>query len=229
MSLTIFKARLKAKYNTSGKSKLSNERIDAYADRLHKKNPDLKDDDEKGHDDKIDELNEFVDFAKIATDDDRLRTAEAKLKEKSTPKPTSEEDEDDEEDEEPEVKKPGEKQKKKERIPSYAKAIMEKLERLENEKKTTSIKEKIKGHEKIKDVPVDFYEDWVQPEKEEDVDSFAEKVATKYSTFKQVKKNEKATSLTKPVNGNAETEKVEDKEVDKILDNIMPGTKSPAA
>jgi ribosomal protein L12E/L44/L45/RPP1/RPP2 len=39
--LDVFKAQLKAKTKAAGVN-LSQKRIDAYADRLHKKNPDVK-------------------------------------------------------------------------------------------------------------------------------------------------------------------------------------------
>src|SRR5690242_15996873 len=142
MSLQIFKSRLKAKIKTLGVNNLRNERIDAYAATLHKRNPDLKDDDEAGHDAKIDELNEVVDFAKVAKDDDRVQTLENKLKEKekstSTKKPSEEDDDDDDDDDDDNdagqastKKKLGTEAKKKDRTPAWAKALMEKVETLQ--------------------------------------------------------------------------------------------------
>jgi hypothetical protein len=107
---------------------------------------------------------------------------------------------------------------------------MEEVQSLKKEKQVATIESKIKNHEKLKDIPADFYEDYRQPEKEEDIDAFAEKVATKYSTYKQIEKNDKAKGLTKPVSSAADTKNQADtKEVDAILDNLMPGTKAPAA
>lgn len=228
MALQTFKSQLKAKLKTLGVNNLSNERIDAYAATLHKKNPDLKDDDPAAHDTKIDELNEFIDFKKVATDDDRLRTAESKLK--NPPAPAKAEDDEEEEDDDtpaPAKTEAEQPKKKKERIPAYAKAIMEELQALKNEKKTATITERIKGHEKIKDVPEDFYEEWVKPDKEEDIDSFAEKVATKYSTYKQIEKNDKAKNQTKPVSG-SDPVKVDPKEVKSLVDDLMPQTRTQA-
>jgi hypothetical protein len=77
--LDVFKARLKAKTKAAGVN-LSQKRIDAFADRLHKKNPAITE--EADHDTAIDELDEVVSFKDIAKDDDRLRTLEAKSKDK---------------------------------------------------------------------------------------------------------------------------------------------------
>jgi hypothetical protein len=221
--LETFKARLKAKTKAAGVN-LSQKRIDAFADRLHKKNPDAKED--ADHDKLIDELDELVAFADVAKEDDRVRTLEAKVNKPAATKPKEEVEEEEETDDEPAADA---KPKKKERIPGYMKIVLEKLEKLEKEKTVTSIQSKIKSHEKMKDVPEDFYDEWVKPEKEEDVDTFAEKVATKWGSFKQKENNEKASGSTKPVNGSSNTAQVAEKDVDAILDNIMPGTKAPAS
>jgi hypothetical protein len=236
MSLQTFKSQLKAKLKTLGVKNLSNERIDAYAATLHKRNPDLKDEDTKEHDEKIDELHEVVDFKKVATEDDRVRTLETKLKEKekstSTKKPSEEDDDEDDDDDSdepaPEKGKGEQKKKSGDRTPKWAKTLMEEVQSLKKEKQVATIKDKIKAHEKMKDIPEDFYEDYVQPDKEEDIEAFAEKVSTKYGNYKQVQNNTKAAGNTKPVSSAADTKGQADmKEVDKILDNIMPGTKAP--
>jgi hypothetical protein len=161
-----------------------------------------------------------------------LRTAEAKLKEKTTKKDPEEEEEEEEEENEPAASgknKNSQESKKKDRTPAWAKTLMDEVQSLKKEKQLSTIDSKIKSHEKLKDIPADFYEDYLKPEKEEDVDTFAEKVATKYATYKQVDKNNKATSQTKPVNSQTDTKGQADvKEVDAIMDNLMPGTKAPA-
>lgn len=70
-------AQLKAYLKTLGVKNLSQARIDAIADKLA-----LKITDETTIDARLEELNEVLPFADIAKDDDRLRTLEAKSKEK---------------------------------------------------------------------------------------------------------------------------------------------------
>lgn len=83
--LDTFKARLKAKLLTLGVN-LSQTRIDAIADRLNKKFPDITD--EAEHDGHIDEFNELQPFDEIAKVDDKVRTLESKTKDpKPDPKP----------------------------------------------------------------------------------------------------------------------------------------------
>lgn len=79
--LETFKARLKAKFSGLNLSQI---RMDALADRLHKKFPELVD--EAEHDAKLDELNELQPFEELAKQDDRLRNLEAKAKEKGEKK-----------------------------------------------------------------------------------------------------------------------------------------------
>lgn len=241
--LDTFKARLKAKAKTLGAQNLSNARIDAYAAALHKQNPDLKADDETGHDEKIDALNEIVNLVQVAKDDDRIASAKKKeadeaaaaAKKKAEQDKNDDDDDDDDDDEEesgekkPAGKKPVKKKRESETL-KLLKSLTETVTNLVTEKRTTSIKEKIASHEKVKDVvPEDFYSEWRLPEKDDEIDAFAEKVAEKYSGFKQVENNDKATKATKPASGKKPDpeKKADAKSITALVDDLMPGTKAP--
>lgn len=227
--LETFKAQLKAKAKTLGVTNLQNKRIDAYAATLEKQNPNLVTDDD--HAEKVNAFLEIVDIKEIAAYDDYKAT---KKKDGKDDKKDTKENTDDGKTSGTETSK--ETTQGGEEVPAWAKQILEsnktlseKLEKLEKEKTTLSILDSIKGHEKMKDIPYEFYEDYVKPEKPEDVEAFVEKVSTKFGTFKQVDKNNKAASQTKPVSSATDTKgKADEKEVDAILDNLMPGTKAPA-
>lgn len=164
--LETFKARLKAKY--SGVN-LSTKRIDAIADRLNKKFPDLKE--EADHDAKLDDLNELTPFDDIAKDDDRIRTLEAKQK-PAEPKPAD-----------PKTADP----KPSDDMPAWFKTYQEETDRkiagMLKDKAQSSIKDQLK--EKLKDVPGKFYENWQLPESEEHLESFVTKVNEGFAGFKQ--------------------------------------------
>lgn len=230
MALEIFRSQLKAKYSTltSGVN-LSQKRIDAYAARLHKKHSDLAADDVAGHDNLIDELDEIVSFKDIAKDDDRVRTLEAKAKPPVDPKSKPEEDEDEDQEEEEEQNK----KKTKDRTPNWGKKLLdnfqtlnEKIGRLESEKLQLTIKGKVESHDKLKGIPKEFFDEWRYPEKDEDVDSFAERVETKWNTLKQDNNNQTVLKSSRPVNGIAPTDgkevkKSDDKEIKDIVDKIL--------
>ena len=93
--LDTFKARLRAKAKAWGVN-LSTKRIDALADRLHKKNPDLTD--EADHDSRIDDLNEITPLEDMAKQDDRIRSLETKAKAQLPKKEEQHNDDDDDDD-----------------------------------------------------------------------------------------------------------------------------------
>lgn len=175
--LDTFKARLKAKTKAAG-ANLSQKRIDAFADRLHKKNPDVKDDAE--HDTLIDALDELVVFADVAKEDDRVRTLEAKASKQQGG--TDDEPGDDSD------KSKGKRKTGDDDMPAWAKSLVDEVKTLRAEKTQGTIKSKLA--EKLKDkVPAGFYDEWALPEKEDDLDSFAEKVEKKWSDLKQENNN----------------------------------------
>lgn len=237
MSLEKFKARLTAKTKAAGVN-LSKKRIDAYADRLHKKNPDVKDEDAE-HDTLIDALDELVVFADVAKEDDQARTQEAKIKKLSEkkPDPKKEDDESDDEGEEDDdaddpktkgKKKPDE--KKTGRMPAWAKLLVDEVQSLKAEKSKAAIQkliaEKLKGEDGNPKVPGKFYAKWALPEKEEEIDDFVAQVEADWAEI-----NPGATEGTpeqkptvnghKPSRSSGKGEKVSDKDLDAIVSNIM--------
>lgn len=188
--LDTFKARLKAKTTATGVN-LSQKRIDAIADRLHKKFPELVE--EADHDKHLDELNELTPFDEMAKTDDRLRTLENKKTEKpkDEPKPTDTPKADDD-------------------TPAWAKTLIESNQKLsadlaaiQKEKNQQSISTKVSSHEKLKDVPADFLALSTLPEKEEEIDAFVDKVVTTWGNVKQKMADDGFAQTTKPVNGQA--------------------------
>lgn len=236
--LDTFKARLKAKTKAAGVN-LSQKRIDAYADRLHKKNPDVKE--EAEHDTLIDALDELVSFADTAKQDDQFRTNEAKIKELTAkkPDPKTDEDSDDEEDEEEDDETPKGKKKAKQekdksagRMPKWAKALLDEVHGLKAEKSKATIKTmiaaKLKGDDETPKIPEDFYDEWTLPEKEEDIEGFVARVEAKWTKVNPVSKDAETKPSTnghKPTRSGKTTEKVSEKEVDDVMDMILPGSK----
>lgn len=207
--LDTFKARLKAKAKALGVN-LSQKRIDAFADRLHKKNPDLTE--EADHDAKIEELHDLTPLDEIARQDDKLRTFEKKDKE--TKKSDSDEDTDGNE---------GDKGKGKanDDTPAWAKALMQEVQTLKAEKVQQTIQQKVSSHEKIKGIPAQFLKGKALPQKEEDIDAFAEEVANDYTAFKQELTNQGFAQTSKPVgSAGPGKEPVDPKQIDAILDSI---------
>lgn len=183
------KARLKAKF--SGVN-LSKTRLDAIADKLAGKLDENADD--AAIDAKLDEMNDFYAFADIAKDDDRLRQAEAKAK--NEPAKTGDEP------------KPKTEPAKTDDMPEWAKslvesnkALTEKLAAIDAEKAKMTIAQRVSSHEKLKDVPKGYYEEWNMPTKEEEIDAFADRVATKYGEFSKDFTPARSTGFPAPVNG----------------------------
>ncbi len=165
------KARLKVKYPGVN---LSNKRLDAIADKIEKKV--ATDADDAAIDTALDTMNDYHSFADIAKDDDRMRTLEA-AKPKDEPKPDPAK---------PDQAKPADD------MPEWAKALVEQnkqmaatLQGFQTEKQQKSIAEKVKGHEKLKDIKPSFYQNWTLPAKDEEVDAFVDKVVADHTAFVQ--------------------------------------------
>lgn len=173
-------SQLKAKYPGVN---LSKKRMDAIADRLAPKITD-----EAEIDAKLDELNELMPFADIAKDDDRLRALEAKAKDKPAPAKN-------------EPTESNEPKSEMDELKELVKGLATTVQSLAAEKQQTTIKGKLS--EKLKDVPQDFYSEWTLPEKDEDIESFAEKVAAKYTALTQAVIDKGLAGSTKPVFGAA--------------------------
>ncbi|MBC7948663.1 MAG: hypothetical protein H7Y42_12320 [Chitinophagaceae bacterium] len=228
--IDIFKARLKAKTKAAGVN-LSQKRIDAYADRLHKKNPDVKE--EAEHDTLIDALDELVIFKEVAKEDDQLRTLEAKVK-AIPPAPEKKDDDADDDDDDIDDDSQGDKDKKdtakdkksKARTPKWAQELRDEIRSLKSEKSQSTIRTKIS--EKLKDdegnpkVPERFYSKRPLPEKEEDIDTWVEEVSTDWTELTKdspVTTEKKTATGHKPNRSNTKTDAAPTKEeIDKILD-----------
>lgn len=170
--LDTFKARLKAKAKAAG-ANLSQKRIDALADRLNKKNPDLNGDDAE-HDAKIDDLYDEQDYKDFASVDDHQRAKEAKeKKDKEAAKAKS--------GSEPDTDKGNE----GDEMPSWAKALLTEVQTLKKEKAQSTIAEKLKGNDKLRDIPASFYKGRPLPENDEGIEAFVTDVVTDHTAFLQ--------------------------------------------
>lgn len=191
-------AKFKAKYPDVN---LSKKRLDAIVDKLAAKITD-----ENEIEAKLDELNDFLPFADIAKQDDKIRDLEAKAK-KTPPPATTPDKKDDPPAEDPNT--------------VLLKTLLQKVEKLETEKVQTSIQQKVSSHEKIKGIPAQFLKGKALPEKEEDIDAFVEEVANDYTAFKQELTNQGFAQTSKPVgSAGPGKEPVDPKQIDAILDSI---------
>jgi hypothetical protein len=221
--LDTFKARLRAKAKTWGVN-LSTKRIDALADRLHKKNPDLTD--EADHDSRIDDLNEITPLEDMAKQDDRIRSLETKSKAQPPKKEEQTSDDDDEEDDDDKTtpaKPKSKKNKKDEEPPAWAKSLIATVEGLSKDKTQTSIQAKIATMLKDK-VPAKFYAKRTLPESEDDLDDFIAEVETDWTELKQDQVNAGLGSLGNPGGGgenNADNTSVSDKSVRANMDKFF--------
>ncbi len=177
--LDTFKVRLKAKSTASG-ANLSQARIDALADRLHKKFPDVTE--ETDHDLKIDDLYQPDDLKEFAALDDYQRAKAAKAN-KDIKKPDGKQATQDPPSDEP---------------PAWAKALQEKIDRLESEKQQSQISQKLFSHEKLKGVPKTFMDGRALPDKEEDIDTYAENLSKQWIGIKQSISDENFQAGNKP-------------------------------
>lgn len=115
---------------------------------------------------------------------------------------TGEDDEEEEDDDDTSAGKDKAKPKSKsrDRMPAWAKPMMDKLNKLETEKVQTTIRSQVK--EKLgKDVPEWFWDEWALPTKEEDLDSFVQKVRDKHTAVEQEKVNKGLDGQTPPGGG----------------------------
>jgi hypothetical protein len=206
--LETFKARLKAKALAAG-ANLSQKRIDAIADRLHKKFPDLTDESE--HDAKLDDYYDADVIKDIAKQDDKVRTLEAKPKDE--PKPADN-------------PAPAPAPKPADDMPAWFKVYQEendkKINALLAEKQQSSIQQQLAANEKLKGIDKRLWEKWKLPEKEEDIDTFAEEVATHFADFQLPAKdgNNQPFVPGKGAAGGGKGKQPSDKELDGILSNI---------
>jgi hypothetical protein len=170
-------AQLKAKLQTLGVKNLSKSRIDAIADKLAQKITE-----ESQIDGKLDELNEVFPFAEIAKQDDQLRTLKA---EKPKPQPNNPP-----KDDEPPV----------DETPAWAKALLNKVEALEKEKKQSALSEKLTKAIADKKIPAAFLKGRTI-ESEDQLDAVVSEIEADFTAVKQDLVNQGFSQTSAPVGG----------------------------
>lgn len=151
---------------------LSKKRLDQIAAKIESKVID----DETKIDTALDQYNDFNPLADIAKQDDAHRTLEAKLK-TAAQNPPKEKDE------------PAETLIDAD-APAWAKTLLESnkkltesVQKLEGEKRQTTMKENIAG--KLKDIPASYWNKRALPDSEEKLEDFITEVKSDYKTFAQ--------------------------------------------
>lgn len=177
MALETFKARLKAKSTAAGAA-LSNVRIEALSAKLNTRHPDLTE--EADHDAQIDALYDTSDFKEMKTFDDYQRAKAAKAKKDKETQQRSDEAEGDEESTDTTIE--GEKPKA-DRTPKWAKDLISQVQTLTAERSQQTMKQKVEGHEKLKGIPKSLLALAPLPEKEEDLDAWADGIVSSYAAL----------------------------------------------
>lgn len=204
--LETFKSRLKTKY--AGVN-LSQKRIDAIADRLHKKFPDITE--EADHDAKIDDYYDEVTVKEIAKEDDRIRTLEANQK-----KPEQKNDNQQQQQNQNDNQQQQQNDDARDKVPEWAKGLIATVQTLAAEKTAQTRAATLKAKFEEKKVPEKFWQKMKQPEKEEEFDVFVTEVAKDYeelvpaSDFVPGRSNQRTTSP-----------KATEKEVNNLVDSLM--------
>ena len=188
---------------------LSKERLDAIADKLAAK---ITEEDQIVE--RVNDLNEVVPFAEIAKQDDRVRTLEAEAKKKAA-KPTD-----------PPKEDPDKKDKSDDDPPAWAKALLEKVEKLEAGKIATSRREKVL--EKLKDADEKYRNrvlrdfDRMRIDSDEDFETVLSDIESDFADFKQLQ-SDIGLGNDSPFGafGNLDKGKPSDSEVESIVDSIL--------
>jgi hypothetical protein len=125
--------------------------------------------------------------------DRRVTDAEKEWKKKNPPKASEKTEEDTKKD------------PPADEAPAWAKSMMQEIATLKAEKARGSMQSRLK--EKLKDVPEKFYSNWSLPEKEEDFDSFTEKIQGSWNEFKDEQVQAGLLSGSKPIGGTGGAQK----------------------
>lgn len=206
-------AAIKAKFP---KLNLTKKRLDLIGDKLEPKVTT-----ELTLDALIDSFNEFQPIEDLAKLDDKVVTAEQKLKEAKNPPKK------DEEKVPEEVTTPAD-------MPDWAKPLFEQNKKL-SESLASMQKEKSQGTirqtatEKLKDIPVSYWGKRAIPEKEEDLEAFVTEVTTDYGAFTKELTDQGIKVMPKPVSGGGAPP--DSKTVSADVKNFMANSKpaQPAA
>lgn len=166
-------------------------------------------------------------FSDIAKEDDKVRTLEARVK---APK---KEDDPTETAAEKAAREAAEAAAKivpaPDDAPAWAKALIEQNKNLANDLaviKGEKIANTIKGKatELLKEVPVEFWEEWTLPANEDGLTAFAEKVNTKFTSLNQQRTEAGFGLLGTPkagTGGKGDTVKASKEEVASLVESIM--------
>jgi len=210
-------ARLKALFP---KANLSQKRLDALADKLAKKPAD--DADDVAIDAVINDFNEILSIEDIAREDDRLRTLEA---EKNKPKPTDPPKPEPTPAPNPEPPKPDD-------TPAWAKAMVDKLEKVTTELETIKTGEVVKTKQQtaqslidksevLKNLKPEIKNSWVKRIDLNSETPFEEQVTAleaEYTDLVQVSVN--ATSHAGAAGGGQAPSTVNEKEIEKLVNEM---------
>lgn len=150
---------------------------------------------ESGIDQAITDYDNAVSISELATDfqkeaDRRVGDAKKEWEKKTPPKPAPKTKEGEEDDDTPPADK----------MPAWAKGLMESVTALTREKAQTTVKQK--ASELLKEVPAEFWNGRAIPDKEDDLQTFVESVTTDYGTFKQGLIDKGLMQQTPPGGGN---------------------------
>jgi hypothetical protein len=212
------KARFKEKFKTVA---LSNQRLDAIADKLA---PKIVDDAEDGViDAELDFLNDLHPdgaFLVMQKADDKS----VNDKKKQTSNNQSNNSEQNNQQQNQQNQEQNDLSKLIAAAVSQAVApLSEKLNALESEKQQATIQQLVEKHEKLKDVPKSYWGIAALPDKAEDIDAFVEKISTNYTAYKQEAANSSANGGKPPVgSGGANLKEASKEQVKSIVKNIMP-------
>ncbi len=213
--LDTFKARLKAKSTASG-ANLSQKRIDAIADRLHKKFPDLTE--EKDHDEKLDERYDEAELKEIAALDDHQRAKEAKdkkdkenkdKKEADAAKPKSKDDDPPEED-------------WKQAMDKQIKELSDKLAQSEKKELQSRLYQKFLDKLKDEKIPLSFAKGRTI-ESEDQIETLLTEVKADWTEVSQEFSNNGLYKMSgTPAGGTANNGKATKEEIGSLVDKILP-------
>lgn len=191
--------RYKALFGSVG---LSQTRLDEISAKLALKMADEATDEDI--DARLNEQNDIYPFAEIKKHDDRI------LNEKNNPN------------KKPDKVEKVEKKEEEEAVPSWAKSLLEKVEGLENAKKTESITEKFKKDERLKGIPEFAFKGRI-PKDEESYEEAVTELATDFKAFAEKAKLSNY-GLDTPPNGEGkpagDVKKMSSEEAKKIVQGM---------
>jgi hypothetical protein len=203
------------------KANLSQKRLDALADKLAKKPAD--DADDTAIDAVINDFNEIYSYEDIAKDDDRLRTLES---EKNKPKPTDPPKPD------PNNPNPNPEPPKPDDTPAWAKAMVDKLEKVTTELETIKSGEVVKTKlqtaqslieksEVLKNLKPEIKNSWLKRIDLNSETPFEEQVTaleTEYTDLVQVSVN--STAHAGAAGGGGVPSTVNEKDIEKLVNEM---------